>query len=362
MSKTLADRVVNTSLRVKPDETVVVNTWQHTIGLASEIAFECRNAGAIPIIRLETDDLWWKVLNKIPGENLRKPERHALKMLEETDVSINLGGPEDPVTYRRVDGEKLAASFESFQQYYEKLRERKIRSADLLIGQVTKQRAKTYGFNYARWKKIVEDSSDVDYRKMAQLGRKVAYALEGGKQIEVTTNQGTKLKLEIGSHPVHIDDGILDEEDLEKGLFNTAIPTGLVVTAPLPASAEGTVYFDMPRAQKGRLIKGLKWEFQSGRVVKASAEKYPEAFLDIYNNATGDKDIIASFAIGINPESRPIGFQSDEFGLGIVSVGIGENRFIGGNNNSDYGFTNSLAKATVRVDGKNVVEKGKLVF
>ncbi len=139
MPRALADRVVNASLRVKQDETVIINTWQHTISLANDIAFEARKAGAIPITRLETDELWWKVLSKIPGDNLRKPERHVLRMLDETNVSIMLGGPEDPTTYRRVDGAKLAASFEPFQAWYEKVREKKIRVAELLIGQVTRQ-------------------------------------------------------------------------------------------------------------------------------------------------------------------------------------------------------------------------------
>ncbi len=362
MPRTLADKIVNTSLRVKPDETVLINTWQHTIPLADEIAFECRNAGAIPLVRLETDNLMWKTLNKIPVETLRKLERHTLKMLDETDVSISLGGPEDPMTFRRVDPAKLGAQFESFQAQYEKVRERKIRAGELIMGQVTKQRAKTYGFNYPQWKRIVENASNADYKKIAQVGKKVASILEGGKQVEVTTSQGTGLKLEIGTHRVNVEDGIVDETDQQNGFLFTSIPTGLVTTAPLPSSAEGTVYSDLPRALVGRLIKGLKWEFQSGRVVNTTAERYPEAFLNLYNNAKGDRDQIASLSIGINPVNKPIGYFTDDFGLGIVSIGIGENRYLGGNNNSDFQFSVAMAKATVKVDGKPLVEKGKLTL
>ncbi len=361
MRRTLADRVVNSSLRVKPDETVIVNTWQHTISLANDIAFEARKAGAVPIIRLETDELWWKALNKIPSENLRKPERHGLQMLEETNVSIMLGGPEDPATYRRVDGTKLAASFESFQAWYEKVREKKIRVADLLIGQVTKQRARTYGFNYAGWRRTVENASNVDYAKMAQLGKKIANIFDSGKHVEVISS-GTKLTMEIGSHPANVEDGIVDQQDMDRGFLFTSIPAGLVVTAPLPSSAQGMIKFDLPRAQKGRLIKGLTWEFQNGQVVKASADKYADAFLDLYNPATGDKDRIASLSIGINPASKPIGYTNDDIGLGIVSIGIGENQYLGGNNRSEFGFTGSFSKATLKIDGKTLVGKGRLVL
>ncbi len=362
MPKTLAEKVVNTSLRVQPDETVVISTWQHTIPLANEIAFECRKAGALPVTLLETDELNWKVLSKVPIDYLRKRDRHVLRMLDETKAAILLYGPEDPVNFRRIDGARLAASFENFQAVNEKLREKKIRTAELLVSQVTKQRAKTYGFNYAQWKRNVDNASNADYNKIAQVGKKIASVLENGKQLEVTTDKGTSLKMEIGPYPVHVEDGIVDEQDVEKSLVFTSIPTGIVLTAPLETSANGTVYSDLPRAYRGRLIKGLKWEFDGGRVINTTAQRYPEALLDVYNSATGDKDRIGSLGIGINPENKPMGYLNDDFGLGVVSIGIGENRFIGGNNNSDFGFQAALAKATVKVDGKTLVNKGKLAL
>ena len=48
MPKNLADTVVNKTLRVKPDETVIINTWQHTLTVASQLAYETRRAGANP--------------------------------------------------------------------------------------------------------------------------------------------------------------------------------------------------------------------------------------------------------------------------------------------------------------------------
>ncbi len=362
MPKTLADKVVNTSLRIKPDETVLISTWQHTIPLANEIAYECKKAGAQPITLLDTDELSWKILTKIPTDYLKKRDRHALRMLDETNAAIFINGPEDPATYRKIEGARLAATFENYQAFSEKLREKKIRSAYLAIGQVTKPRAKTYGYNYPQWKRVVENASNADYAKMAQTGKKISSILENGKQVEVTSDQGTSLKLEIGPYGARTEDGIVDEQDLDNGLYFTSIPTGIAVIAPLETSAEGTVYSDLPRAQVGRLIKGLKWEFQSGRLVKSSAERYPEAFQDLYEHTTGDKDQIASLQIGLNPANKPMGFLNDEFGLGVVSVGIGENRAIGGINKSDFEFSTAMAKATVKVDGKPLVEKGKLAL
>src|SRR5207253_5108017 len=56
----IAKRVVQTSLRIHEDDMVVIDTWQHTIDLASDIALECLRTGAKPLITLMTARLWWK--------------------------------------------------------------------------------------------------------------------------------------------------------------------------------------------------------------------------------------------------------------------------------------------------------------
>ena len=88
MPKTLADKVVNTSLHIRPDDTVLINTWQHTIPLANEIAFEVKKAGGQPVTILDTDELSYKILNKIPIDLLRKRDRHLLRMLDETKACM----------------------------------------------------------------------------------------------------------------------------------------------------------------------------------------------------------------------------------------------------------------------------------
>src|SRR2546428_9896683 len=358
MPKTLSETVVNTSLRVKPDETVVINTWQHTLPLASQLAYQVRKAGGLPLVTLETDEFWWKSLTELPAENLRKPLRHTLALFDETDAAVNIFGPEDPQTYRSVQGSQMGALFESFQKTYDKIRERKVRSVDLQVGYVTEPRAKTYGFNYESWRRNVEEASNADYEKIAQLGKKLARTLEHGRQVEVTS-EGTKVKMEIGRHPVFVEDGIIDEEDQNKGFIFTSIPTGYVTLAPKRGSAEGSFHSDMAVPNMGQLIKGIDWQFQKGRLVKIDAEDNFDAFQKMYEHSTGDKDQAALLSIGLNPTVKP-GYLTDSLGLGTVTIGIGENQYLSGENESSFQFQASLSKATVTVDGEPIVHKGKL--
>jgi hypothetical protein len=81
----------------------------------------------------------------------------------------------------------------------------------------------------------------------------------------------------------------------------------------------------------------------------------------MYRGASGDKDRLGSFSIGINPKAQVIGLGgADELALGGVTIGIGYNKDFGGNNDTTVGFAQTLGKATVEVDGKPILQEGKV--
>ena len=78
-----------------------------------------------------------------------------------------------------------------------------------------------------------------------------------------------------------------------------------------------------------------------------------------YAEDTGAKDRFAWFGIGLNRKVVP-GYVSSFYARGTVSVGIGDNRDLEGENESSYGFAGFASRATVTIDGKPVVEEGRL--
>ena len=66
---------------------------------------------------------------------------------------------------------------------------------------------------------------------------------------------------------------------------------------------------------------------------------------------------------GINPgikvpEGSPVNIWSR---AGAVTVGVGNNTWAGGDNGTPFGLTPEVPKATLTVDGKELVKDGKLV-
>ena len=194
---------------------------------------------------------------------------------------------------------------------------------------------------------------------MSVLGKKFASKLELASKVNISASNGTDLTFAIEDRPVHVNDGILDEEDISKGTIFEFLPSGLVEVAPVETSAEGTVLFDQPMALRGKLVKGLRLKFAGGKLVSYEAEANLDAFADYYNGAAGDRDRIASFGIGLNPEAEFIGYMTDSLVLGSVHVGVGGNKAIGGSNETSFGHTQTLSKATVDVDGAQILVNGK---
>ena len=359
---TISKRVVHGSLRVHEDDMVLIETWQHTIDLASDIALECYRTGAKPMITLMTDRLWWNALEQIPDQYIRKTPRHILNAADSITVWIGLGGPQDPTKFRDVPASRLEHFFEGEKPVLDKTFEKRVRTAEVLLGHITPQRARAYGFDYENWLKMTEEAIKVDYPKMTELGRKIASRLERGSRVHLTSRTGTDLKFEITKRPVHIQDGIVDQEDVERGLVSTQLPSGKVEVAPLEDSANGTVAFDAPRALKGRVVRDLRLRFEKGKVVEYRAKKFEEVFREVFEATKGDRDNIAQFAIGLNPRVELIGYATDELALGTGTVGVGANRGIGGRNDSSFSFSGTIEKPTVEIDGYTVMADGRILL
>ncbi len=358
--KQIAARIVNECLQVQEDEQVTVSSFEHTLDYASALALEIEKAGGVSTMLLETEDFFWGYLTDVQDAQYKRRQKAYLALVEATDASIGLGGPRDPSGFKKVPGERLTKMMDGEREISEASRRRKIRSIGLPIGVVTQERAKTYGFNYEQWRNGFSSALNVDYKKISVLGQKVASRLEHASNVRVTAANGTDLRFSLARRPVHVHDGILDKADVAKGTLSETLPSGFVELAPDENTTEGKVVFDQPSALRGKLLQGLTWQFKNGRITSVDAISNLDAFTGIYEPASGDKDKLATFSVGLNPNAQLIGLFTDQTVLGTVTIGIGGNKEVGGNNDSQFGDQRTLRKPTVEVDGYRLVVEGRL--
>ncbi len=361
MSMEFVKSVVKTCLRVKKGDKVTISTWQHMLDLAEAFTIECRRAGAFTYTEISTDEIYYDTLINCPLTYLRTPNPFGLATLDATTANIFITGPQDPERMKTVPAERWDAMFKGSKPIFDKFLEKKIRSIGILLGHVTPQRAKTYGFSYAAWKRNMNAALAVEYEAMSKLGKKIRDTLEKTREVHITARPKTDLRFELKDRPVHVYDGVIDEDDIKKGALSAMLPAGSVEVAPNETSANGTFVSDFPEPQYGKLIYDTAWGFTNGKVASFKGGKNVEAIRATWDKATGDKDKIGAFTLGINPNAKT-GFLNNSIVLGTATIGIGDNRELGGKNESDWMFSITVSKPTVKLDGKPILKKGKFTI
>lgn len=358
----LARSIVRDSLRPKEYEPVVISTYPHTIELAEQITLECQKLGADPFMVLDTDQAFYGQFKNFSDANLRTCSAHCLGLAEYVRSYVWLGGPKDPGPMARIPKEKFGSMYAGEQAHYEKTLVKKPKNVGVALGQITRERAKVYRLNYAKWKAMVESAIAADYGKLEAAGRRAAALLSTEAEARVTAPNGTNLRFRLAGtgRKAEVNDGVISDEDLAAGSTDVGLPAGEAWVAPIEESAQGTFVSDVGIPQVGRLIEGLAWTFKDGHAVEITAKRNLASSQAGWETATGARDMFASFTLGLNPRAKP-GFLQNSVAAGVVSIGLGDNRSIGGKNESSYGFVNQLASATVQIGGKVVIDRGKWV-
>jgi leucyl aminopeptidase (aminopeptidase T) len=357
----LASSVVNDCLRITEKDNVTVLLYPHNLPLAEDIAEECFKNGADVLLNLYTDRYLVSYHDQLSVENLRRPSVFCRALTENSTAEIYLAGTYDPAVLRKIAPEKNAAAAEGESKaHYPLSKEKKMRSLSIGLALVTKPRAKVYGFNYERWRRMMQAATTVDYPKLAKTGKALMNSLQDAKSITVTGPAGTSLSFDISGRRWRLSDGVVDKEDVQNESFDDEIPAGQLYVAPLEDSARGVVTFNTSTPTMGTNVTGLHLGFKDGRVTQFSGDRNTIRLKKDWESGTGDKDRIAYFGIGFNP-SAETGYTVNTVANGAVSIGIGGNEFFGGKNKSGFFHLGTLTGATVVADGKTILRKGKIV-
>jgi aminopeptidase len=201
-------------------------------------------------------------------------------------------------------------------------------------------------------------ASSIDFAQLRARAEKLMPLFRNG-DVNISASNGTNLNLRLIGREVSADDCVVDSDDLDKGRNVANIPGGYVLACPDEEYADGTVIFDKPTVYMGRWVRGVRLEFKQNRLVDYQAGQGAEHLKASYERASGDKNKIAAVEVGINAKART-GFLQDSLASGVVTVGIGANDDVGGANKSDFYFEGVITKATLTVDGKVIVQNGKL--
>lgn len=363
---TLAAQIVDACLHVKKGENVWVHSWDHTLDIASEVAFACQQRGAYANITAETGQHWLRSLRELPKTFLEVLPGHQAAAFKKTDVFVFMLGPRSPVDWSKIPSEKqeladvwYMGSGKYAESWRSLARQHEVRMLGVEYCLATEERAEMLGLELKQWRSVMLDGCLANQKEISERARMLSEIMRTGKEVIVETQHGTNLRFRLVERKPSTGDSIVSDEDAAAGIVKF-IPSGFVETAPDEESAEGVVVYDCPvLVRGGKRIEGLTLKFSSGKIVSYSALSGLEAFKKYLESGTGDIDRIGFFGLGLNPGLKH-GFTQDDKVLGGVTIGIGGNEDKGGRNrtNGNDHWWASMTQATVHIDEIPVLVRG----
>lgn len=361
----VAARIATRNLGVKPGEPVLVFGTPDQMQLLEDIAVQVRKAGGWPVITVGSDRLTRLSFDSVPPERDADRPEADLALAKAFPAWIILEGTQSDTTLRHVAPARLEARAKAARPMAAQINRLNRRAVFLGNGMFpTEENARRQGMSREDLDRQFWDGVNVDADAMAAAGEAVRAALRTGKTVRIASPAGTDLTLTLAGNQPYFSDGFITEEDAKSGPQAQLVwlPAGEVYVRVAPGSASGTIVADRLTFE-GEEIEGLRLEVRDGRVTNLSAAKGIDRFKARYDAASGPKDALTVLDIGVNPNMTvPENSKLRTFmPAGMVTVFIGNDTWAGGKNDASFGTPLFLTGAQVTVDGKPIVEGGKLV-
>jgi leucyl aminopeptidase (aminopeptidase T) len=361
----LAHTLVNQCAAIAEGEQILITGGARDLDLLENIAIEVRKLGAHPLITLETEALARRMLTEVPPKFDAQERTFALRLAELVNVYIYVDSRErldllaDIPVQRRTEADRAEFAFA------DALLKRNVRQLYLGNGLYpTPARAAQFGISEVELARIFWNGINVDYTQLQATAEKVQKRLADGREVKITAPNGTNLTVKIAQRLVFVSDGVISSKDRAQGgaACQAYLPAGEVYVTPVPGSANGTFIVEN-FFYEGKLIEGLKLEFKDGKLTTMTAKSDFTLLKQRYDAAPAGRDLFGYVDLGVNPnveipkDSRMVAWMA----AGTIAIGVGANTWAGGDNNVPFEVYALLNGGTLTIDGKPVIEKGKLL-
>lgn len=361
----LSNRLVTQVAGIKEGEIVFINGGVRDVELLEDLSTEVRKVGAFPMITLGSDRIFKKYYEAVPEKYDSQPPDLELKLATMPAASFIIDSNEADDVAIGISPVRLAAVGKANEPVAELYRKRNVKQVE--IGNnlyPTAFRAKRFGMSQGELAKTFWEAVNSDYSAIQATGEKIRNDLATGKEVHITNPNGTDLKVSIAGRPFFVSDGIISADDIKKGSPAVAvyIPAGEVFCSVVPGTAAGKIV-ESQTSFRGKEVTDLTLTFVGGKLTEMTGSG--PGFADLkasYDAGAEGKEMFGFVDFGINPNLKiwPTSKVGNWVQSGMVTVGMGNNTWAGGDNKVAFGLTNYLPGSTVTVDGKTVVENGVL--
>jgi aminopeptidase len=344
--------LVERSIDVQPGMQVLIRTTPLARPLLEEVSRGIARRQGFPLIRIAFDfwptDLAWAV--EAPLELVEQMPDIDGYALANMDARITIDAPENTREDSDLAPERAAALSKRTQPYMHRIMNEEIPWVSCQYP--TNALAQEAGMSFSAFEDFLYGACLLDWDREAEQMRRLAARFDPAEEVRIVA-AGTDLRLSIAGREADVDDG------------RANVPGGEFAFAPVEDSAEGTIEFgEFPAIWRGRELTGVRFRFEGGRVVDASAQTGEEILVSTLDTDEGARRI-GELGIGCNPGITRYMKNTlfDEKIDGTIHLALGASyEFMGGKNKSaiHWDLVKDLRDGgQLLVDGELVQENGR---
>jgi len=279
----LAKLLVEYSIRLKRNETVLIEAFDIPDEMAVALVRAVRNAGGVPFAQVYHARVNRALALEASDRQLNVMASHELTRMKKMDAYIAVRGSHNITELADVPPDKMQLIGKKMRPVQD---QRVKRTKWVVLRWPTPSMAQLAGMSTEAFEDFYFDVCTLNYRKLQPGMKALKRLMERTNRVEIKA-PGTDLTFSIKGIPAVICGG------------DRNIPDGEVFTAPVKDSVEGQVTFNAPSIYQGTAFDGVRLKFKRGKIIDASSNE-TKKLNKILDSDEGAR-YIGEFSLGFNP-------------------------------------------------------------
>ena len=279
----LAKLLVEYSIRLKRNETVLIEAFDIPDEMTVALVRAVRNAGGVPFAQVYHARVNRALALEASDRQLNVMASHELTRMKKMDAYIAVRGSHNITELADVPPDKMQLIGKKMRPVQD---QRVKRTKWVVLRWPTPSMAQLAGMSTEAFEDFYFDVCTLNYRKMQPGMKALKRLMERTNRVEIKA-PGTDLTFSIKGIPAVICGG------------DRNIPDGEVFTAPVKDSVEGQVTFNAPSIYQGTAFDGVRLKFKGGKIIDASSNE-TKKLNKILDSDEGAR-YVGEFSLGFNP-------------------------------------------------------------
>jgi aminopeptidase len=288
--KKLGRVLVDYSIEAGEGEQVLISGGAAAESLIKEVYTRLLDVGAIPIPQVSLAGMQELFFGHARDVHYEKTPPVVRSLYEGADAFISIMAPPNTRALAAVDPKKQQALSKRDKALQEIVLSKDRWALTLFPTEALAQESEMSLSDYEEFvfeaMALNEDDPVRYWREKAKEQHRLIARLEQADEIHIV-GQGTDLTLSVKGRKFLNGDGTHN------------MPCGEIFTGPVEDSTNGEIFFGTPVAVAGREVSGVRFRFEEGRVVEASAER-GEEYLNAMLDADEGSRYLGELGIGTN--------------------------------------------------------------